>query len=240
MTLPLRPVTYLINHGLELRRATALLRAGFSTVAEIEFARDMWRRTRASVSFSEFLRARDVGEHAASSMLHALDIYQAGVITFPSRWPFEQVAAQYRGRVLDGSTPHWTPLGDALEIGEREGLSPTSTNSLLRLLSYTGFAVKIDRTVYAVDPRIPYTVEWAESVPEVWRKLLRGSAELLRHNVTLCAGWRDPFPLLALNGVGEVEWDHDLRIVRILTVDGPAVMNWQPEYWLQVSRSLAL
>lgn len=238
MSFPLRPVTYLVNHGVQVRRCSALLRAGFSATAELEHARDEWKREHQNVTFAGFLHARDIGEAAAEGLLAALDAHRAGRTDFPERYPFEKSAARYRARVLDGETPHWTPLGTMQDVADREGLSENSTGSLLRLLKFAGFGVLLGRTVYAIDPSIPYDVEWDETVPAAWRGKLHAAVELLRHNVALGSGWLHPFPMLALNGVGGVQWDHERRVLRVLSVDERRFREWQPGYWVRVSREL--
>ncbi|MER7115450.1 hypothetical protein ABT332_13255 [Saccharomonospora azurea] len=226
MTSP-RTIHYLVNHGLDLRRANTLARAGFSTVAELDYARALWQQDAPDTPFGGFLDVPRFGAAAGTQLLEALDNYAHDRLVDPPK--LAPAAAQYRDRVLSGEIPHGTPLGTCEEFAEREGLAETAASAVLRWLEAAGWVAIRRNVLVAIHVDRPYRALWSVTIPASARTAVAPGIRLMRHNPAIPLAAENAPTVRALMGIELIQWNDDKREIRVLDARTPRDESAPPQ-----------
>jgi hypothetical protein len=222
---------FLINYGLPVHTAQALIRGGWSTVTDLDRTERAWStavRHGTDCSFAEWLRVNDFGVVNAAHLRHALTRWRARDPAPPRETPKAvRVATSVRARIAAGEFDHGAALPTMAATARAHGMVPTKAANAYDMLVLAGWCAwrvapgptdwRERWCAVALLPDTPYDVTWAPDTTAGSRRRATDAVELLRHNP---GAWQDNDTLRTLRALAPIADAVFADRERALTITG--------------------
>lgn len=183
---------FLINYGLPPRIAQALIRGGWSTVAELDSAEQAWLATQAD-TFDAWLNSPEFGVVGGRGLRQALERYRdREPVMPPQNNAVTRLTATIIAQVAAGEFERGHPLPGLAAFARSHGVQPTVVSKAYDVLALAGWCAWRNRPdagdsrhrqhPVALTPGQPYDLMWSSTVTTRARRRATAAAEFLRHN----------------------------------------------------------
>lgn len=223
---------FLINYGLSPGTAHALIRGGWSTIAELDTAERAWStatRHGGDCPLHTWLEVPHFGPVAARDLRHALHRWRQHDPTPPPRTnDVNRLAATVRAQIATGEFGQGQPLPARAALARVHAMRPLDVTRTYDILLLAGWCAWRDQPVpadarprqhaVALLPGRPYDIVWPSTITARARRRATPAAELLRHNP---GAWRPDdtsHTLRTLTSITAADFDDRTRKLTITAV----------------------
>jgi hypothetical protein len=236
-----RPPGWLINYGLSTRNAQALIRGGWSTIADLDTTERAWRTAINHEDIGElhtWLQVPGLGVAGANDLRDSLARWRDDRPADPARSTrIVQVAAAVRADIAAGAIEHGQTMPSTVAVARRHNVQHDDVTKAYDVLVLAGWCAwrnqphprtwRDHRLPVALLPGPPCRVTWPTGSTARARRRAADAVELLRHNPGVWQPSHDnPHTLRALASIADVEFNDAERTLAIKTVSTRAPEPW--------------